>query len=602
MRSLLPSLLVLFAPAIAQAAPISLSASLSDTRAYLGEVITLEVVAVVTADGEVEIEVPVVEGLEELRRGHSDSTSISWVNGVQTLRRERILRVDFEAKKAGKLVIPPIEGRIGRQVSTTPPLTVEVRTDDSTDPAQTVPVTPGQVAPPQADEGEIFIRYRADKSKAYLGEQILLDFEIFTAGNFNLDETKPPLSIDGFWREILEQATRLDARQERVAGRTYRTYRLWRMALFPLEAGEKIVPPTQLSFSENRGIFSSGQRMRRSAPPIKLEILPLPTQGRPREMVSTNVGSYSLSSRVDATHVRAGKGVVLTIILAGSGNLASVRLPEVKEIDGFRVFPPTLKEDIQRTASGISGTKFAEILLVPERGGRLEIPAFTMPVFDPQKRDYDLLRTEAIPIFVEGDPSIAADTPIVPRAIEPQTREEKEPLAELRPLRFRSSLDGGGPRFAGTPSFYGVLALPPALFLVMLGGAGLVRRVRRETPSSRRRKALAEARARLAEAERALDRGEAPAVFTEVSEVLMTFTKARVGIALRGLTSEEARVAITARGGSNELAEALISELKRCEFARFSPGGSDPVEAKAAIDRARGLLVSIEGWASKEAA
>lgn len=588
------ALVALFSPSAAQAAGIALSASLSEARIYTGEVVTLEIVAVSSVEGNVEIEVPPVDGLDELRRGHSDSTSISWINGAQTMRRERILRIDYEAKKAGVITIPPIEGRIGSEKAVTAPLTLEVSGEDlavAAGPGEAP--TPGEVAPPTREEGELFVRYRTDKARAFLGEQILVDLEIFTAANFNLEETRPPPTLDGFWREILEQATRLEPRVERVAGKTYRVYRLWRLAIFGLEAGERTIPPVQLSFSSNRSMFSSGQRVRRSTPPIMLEILPLPSEGRPKELITTNVGRYALTAQTDATHVVAGKGVMLSLILSGAGNISAARLPEVREVDGFRVFPPTLSENIARQPNGIAGNKRADILLVPQRGGRLEIPAFTLPVFDPVKRDYELLRTDAIPIYVEGDPQGDQAAPPPPAPSAPERAE----AGDLRPLRFRSALTGGTPSLAGRPYYFGLLAIPPLLFLLALGLQASLQKLRTETPSGRRKRVLAEARSRLAAAERALATGTPGPAFTEVNEVLLSYATLRTGIGLRGLTSDEARAALEAKGAPPKLVDDLVAELKRCEFARFAPGGGQASEARAALERARSLLIELDAWA-----
>lgn len=602
--SVLSAIALLSATTAANAKGVSASATLSETRVYTGEVVTLEVITVASRDGDVEIEVPPVDGLEELRRGQSDSTSISWTSAGQSLRRERTLRIDFEAKKPGKLVIPPIEVRLGGERVATEPLTIEVTGSVSSDSsAAAVAPVPGEVAPPEAGEEEIFVRYRTDKARAYVGEQILVDLEIFTAGAFNLEDTKPPPSPDGFWREIVQQSQQLEARPTRVGGRSYRAYRLWRIALFALAPGEKVVPPVQLTFTQSRGMFDSGRRLRRSALPLRLEILPLPSQGRPRDFATGNVGRFTLAAQVDSSRVTAGKGVMLTLSLTGAGNIAGAKLPELPALDGFRTFPPTTRDQIDRRPDGVYGSKLGEMLLVPTRGGRLTIPPISLAIFDPTKGDYQRLSTEEITVLVDGDPS-AAPPPIAPPAGPPDqhTLEAEEGTFEPpRPLRFRSLLEGGKPRFAGTSLHFALLAAGPLGYVLFLILVASVARLREETPASRRKKALATARARLQAAEKALDSGPALTAFSEASEVLIAHASTCAEHPLRGLTIDQARAELLAHGAPEVLVERWAEELRRCDFARFAPGGGEREDARETIKRARALLDELETFRPKGA-
>lgn len=582
-----PSMFVLLLGLAAWAHPVqaelTLTAQLSQDRVFVGEVVTLEVTAVATGDGNVDIDIPVIPGLEELRRGHSDSTSISWTNAGQTVRRERTLRVDFEARKAGTLTIPPIEARLGDESRKTAPLRLTVGGEDSpTDPPPPGQLPqPGQVTPPDAQESELFVRYRVDKPQAYVGEQILVDLDIFTNGAISLDELKPPIGPDGFWREIIERSDRLVARVERVGGREYRVYRLWRIALFGIEPGERTLPSTQLTFSSNRSIFSAGQRLRRSTPPIKVEIMPLPAMPRPGPLAG--VGLYTLEASVDQTTIPAGKGVLLSVVLSGAGNIGAARLPELKSVEGFRVFPPRMTDDIQRTPNGVTGSRRAEILLVPTRAGRLEIPSLSTSAFDPDKRAYETLSTTPLVVTSEG----AGEAPA--EATEP--RPEAAPVAratptrpELRPIRFPGQLDGG-PRLAGTRLFWGLLAAPLALWALVALTQRVRARPRAETASSRARRQLDEARARL-------EASRPDTAYADASEAVLAAASARVGVALRGHTVEDAARILARAGAEAALIEQFKALLRACDQARFAPGGGDGASRRA-VTEARALVEAL---------
>lgn len=589
-----PSMIVLLAVSSATTAwvtpawaELTLSAQLSQDRVYVGEVVTLEVTAVATGDGNVDIDIPVIPGLEELRRGHSDSTSISWTGAGQTVRRERTLRVDFEARKAGTLTIPPIEARLGSESRKTPPLRLTVGGEDSpTDPPPPGQLPqPGQVTPPDAQEAELFVRYRVDKPQAYVGEQILLDLDIFTNGAISLDEIKPPIGPDGFWREIIERSDRLVARVERVGGREYRVYRLWRIALFGIEPGERTLPSTQLTFSSNRSVFSAGQRLRRSTPAIKVEILPLPPMPRPGPLAG--VGLYTLEASVDQANIPAGKGVLLSVVLAGAGNVGAARLPELKAVDGFRVFPPRITDDVQRTPNGVTGSRRAEILLVPTRAGRLEIPALSTSAFDPDKRTYETLTTAPLMVTSEGAGEAPPEAEAARPEAAPPDRATPSPVA-LRPIRFPGRLDGA-PRLAGTPLFWGLLSAPLALWALVALVQGARARPRAETSSSRARRQLDEARARL-------EASGPDTAYADASEAVLAAASARVGVPLRGHTVEDAARILVEGGAEPALVERFKALLRACDQARFAPGGGDGASRRA-VTEARAL---VEALASAE--
>lgn len=597
-RSLFAALLMA-APSLAEAKSLSVSASLSQDRIYVGEVVTLEVIAVATADGNVEIDVPEIAGLDELRRGHSDSTSISWNGSQQTLRRERTLRVDFEARKSGAIAIPPIAVRLGGEEERAPALTLTVLANGQ-DEHEATPgraATAGEVIPPEADERDLFVRYRVDRPKAFVGEQIIVDLEVFTSGAYNLDEQRPPPSPDGFWREILEQADRMTARTERVQGKSYRVYRLWRMALFPLSPGEKLLPQTQLSFSQNRSIFAVGQRVRRSAPPLRIEALAPPAEGRPRDFLDGNVGNYTLEAKVDTTEIEPGKGAVLTIALGGAGNITGSKLPELKALDGFRVFPAKIIDDVSRSATGVTGTRKAEILLVPTKGGRLVIPSMSLAVFNPDKRDYERLTTPEIAVHAQGNPSLGAP---VGSAGAP-TAGPEESKSPLRPIRMRSQLSAGRGRFLGSPVFWGLFLTPPIGYAAALALLALMKKRPVESHGARARRVAKEVQASLGRAESELASGDPARAYGTLSEAILALASDRAGAPLRGLTSSELERALRDSGAPPELVGNVLEILRRADFGRFAPGGGDPKTARATLELARSVAAELESWEVRRA-
>jgi hypothetical protein len=456
-------------------------------------------------------------------------------------------------------------------------------------------VQAGKVAPPEDAERQLFVRYRVDRAKAYLGQQILIDLFIFAqpGSGFSVEEVGGPPELDGFWREIVDQQKRLTRTTEMVEGRRYDAYRLWRVAAFPLAKGKKPVPPGAVTFSTGRSLFSSGRRIRRQTAPIELEVLPLPTEGRPSDFHNGNVGKYKLEAKVDHPTVPAGKAVVLRLLLTGRGNVKSARLPEVTEIEGFRVFPATITDQIHTGMHGVDGTKTAEILLMPLVGGRLEIPAFDLTIFDPEAGEYQRLTTESIRIAVEGDP-----TTDVPRTIGPDVAEpppEKIARSSLKPLRFRSRLSSSEEAVWRRPELAAMLAGPPLLFLLAIALEVMIARARRDTPTSRKRAASRRARERLSAARSEAEAGRTAQAFGELREAILELGTNKTGVALRGLTLEQIEVELKSRGADDALRRDLIAELEAADHARFGMGAK-PTD----LERWADLLERLDTWRPEE--
>lgn len=566
--ALLITALLASAPRIVFAADaLTVQASLSDTTVPVGDIVTLEVRAIAKVDGQIVVDVPRVDGLSELSRSQSEGTSISWTNAGQSVTRERTIMIELQADRSGRLDIPPIVARVGKHSAKSVPLALNVGATMTPPPGEGPAA--GEVTPPGAGERDVFVRLRIDKTEAYLGEQILLDCEVFAAPgtSFNVDSAAPPSSFDGFWMEVVDRPQRLTRRVESVGRQTFHVYRLWRVALFPLDAGEVTIPAHPITMSQNRSIFGSGKRIRRRTVPLSLTVKPLPTAGRPSDFSNNNVGQYLLTAALDTERVKAGKAVLLRLSVSGVGNIKAARLPEVKAIDGFRVFPPTVVDNVEVTPNGLRGTKTAEILLMPQRGGRLEVPSFAMTVFDPSTNAYERRTTETMRVVVEGTPT-PTDAPPPEDTAKPDTNAG----LDLIPVRFKSSLAARDPAPWRRPWFVGGLIAPWALLLAGFGVMRLRARTQVETPENKRRAVKQAAHSQLGEAKAALDARDLPAAYARFAEAVTEYGSDRCGVALRGLTADGVRTALVERGAPAALAQQLAEELEAADYARFAPG------------------------------
>src|SRR5262249_33211724 len=153
-------------------------------------------------------------------------------------------------------------------------------------------------------------------------------------------------------------------------------------------------------------------------------------------------------------------------------------------------------------------------LLMPVRGGALTLPRIDLAYFDPKAGRYAVASAPSIAVTVEGDPTkvgTASSAASQENVLGPQ----------IRPIRNQKSVRSAvGERLLRGRLAVARLGGPPSVWLLVLVGDGLRRRLGRETAGSKRRRARRSARRRLRAAEYHIKAQRPAAFFGECARVL----------------------------------------------------------------------------------
>jgi hypothetical protein len=495
----------------------------------------------------------------------------------------------FRPKKRGALTIQSAAVRIAGNEIKTRSIVVHVgaplKNAISSRPGQ-----PEEVAPPEGlrvDE-DLFVDAGADKNRVYVGQQLTATWRLWTQSQILKYRPLAEPKHEDFWSEDLFVPTRsLSWSRLTIKNHEFAVAVLLKKALFALKAGKLVVTPLEAEATTLETAFSPNASETRKSRPLTVEVLPLPKDGRPAGFEPPNVGRFELSSSVDRAAVRAGEAVTWKVTVRGVGNIRNVRLPKLDRLDGFRVYEPTTKETIE-PGDEVHGQKVYTYLLLPQKGGALEIPAQSLAYFDPEAGKYAVAKSPPIALTVEGDP-----TKVESNAATATSENVLAP--EVRTIRNRASVRSnmGDRLFRGRVAAT-LLATPPGAWLLVLVGDALRRRLGRETSGSKRRRARRSARRRLRVAEYHIKAARPSAFFGECARVLYEHLEYRLGAKVEALTLGELREHLIARSFPTETAELVVKELENCDFARFAPSASGPGEMRAALRRVRALLGLIE--------
>jgi hypothetical protein len=427
------SLLILFGALIAFARPQcalaeypNVTAVLSNAEATVGQMVQLEI----KVSGANSAKVPDIslDGLEIHQTGTSHQ--IEWHNMSSTSTAVYIYTI--LPLKPGTFKIPPQEVRVGNSSLHTPELTLHVVG------------SPGrQAAPNRSGSGSsvnagklAFAELVVPKKAAYVGEVIPAVIRLgFATRLVSLDG--PQIAGQGFTMQKLQGSDQ--PLMESINGRQFAVYtfktaiaaaRPGKLDIGPVKATARLVVPSQSRSSRSRSPFdifnmddffsdpyfadpfgrSEKQDVPLESELVTLEVKPLPSN--PPVNFSGAIGNFSMTVDANPKSVQVGDPITVTSAISGRGNFDRVSAPALEDEHGWHKYPPSSKFK-QDDDVGISGAKSFETVLSPNEK-KPAIAPFLFSFFDPVKEQYVTLKSDAIPIRVEGGPALASSAAASP--------------------------------------------------------------------------------------------------------------------------------------------------------------------------------------------
>jgi hypothetical protein len=341
--------------------------------------------------------------------GPSVSTQFQWVNG-QTSAAKTFIYI-LLPEKEGQFTIAPIEVPVDRKIFKTQPITVHVTTSSAgATPGPSRPPNPfdnedlsGQEAKPTTDQ--VFISAELDRDSTYPGQQVTLEYHLYTQvgiSGLQLQESAP---LTGFWVEDLAVESNPVGSKKIINGREYQDYVIKKQALFPTATGKLRVPPSTFAVSAKMtgdffGFFSHNETLYRKTKEIFLDVKALPVGNRPSSF-SNAVGSFNLIDSLDKTEAATGEAVVLRVKLEGRGNLKMIPDIFLPSMPDFTIYSSKRADNIRPFEDNqIGGDKTWEYVIVPRAPGAQTIPSLTFSYFDPKKDAYQTITTAPLNLKV----------------------------------------------------------------------------------------------------------------------------------------------------------------------------------------------------------
>lgn len=500
---------------------------------------------------------PIFNGLEA--QGPSQSSSYASINGITTI--SEVYSYYVVAKKPGTYHIESAKVITQKGESyRSQALTIKVRQAKRS---------------PNPLEGKAFVRAILNKEKAVVGEQITLDYKIYTQVRI---EQQQLLNYPSFDKAYVYDLSNYIADGEivKVNGQEYYSRSLRKTAIFPSESGKIIIEPIGIAIgvpAERAGPFSP-YRLRQYklySDSVVIDVRQL--DGSPAGFDGA-IGQYQLQAHLNKSTINSDEVVQLSIRVQGTGNIKNVLPPKLQLNEHyFDKFAPTTDEKLLVVQGLQGGIKTFEYVFTPKALGEFTIRP-RMVYFDGELKRFVKLDTTlqivvqqgslALPTKAERDTAQSAAAIVAAEnAAQALQYHAPVPLEKLHPVHKQA--------FWGSMVFWLLLLLP---ILVAMGGLYYqyytTQQNNQTIAEQRKQQAGQEASRRLQQAEQALQNQQATIFYKEISKALLGFVSDRYQLSMVELTKQNVQQQLEQQQVDSAKIQQLLAILATSDRALFA--------------------------------
>jgi len=338
--------------------------------------------------------------------GPSVSTSIQVINF--NMKKSTEYRWKLNPKREGILIMPSIEIKIGKEIFKTKEAKIEVQKGSvlKRERRQAPSIFDDFFEEPRRGRGreaEVRVQAVPNKTECFVGEPIVISYNILTQTTIqNISLGEPPV-YDGFWVENIEIPQKPEGRRVEVDGKQFILYTIKKDLIFPNSEGIKKIKETsfqiQAVIASDFFGFPQIENIIRKTAEITIKVKPLPQTNI--TSFKGAVGRFELSAKTDKVEIEEGEAFTFTLKLSGVGNFKNISNIDLPDLPLCKIYPPKIEEKIKPTTDGYEGSKVWEWVIVPEEKQTLKIPQISFSYFDPYKKIYSELKTPFLSIFIK---------------------------------------------------------------------------------------------------------------------------------------------------------------------------------------------------------
>ena len=502
--------------------------------------------------------------------GPSKSSSYSFVNGKQSSSLS--YTYTLQATKKGKFTIKSATAQYNGKIIKTNSINIDVVENN-------VKIN--------GLGDQIMVKLEVNKDKIYIGEQVLLDYIIYTQSDIREFNILNEPEYTGFYKMDVVKSN-FSTQQVQANGKTYYTKIMKRVALFPQQAGSFEISPIVIQVgvpdpnSPRRGFFSSQRNKQLQITTNKINInvekVPDPV---PADF-SGAVGNVQVSNTINKNSTTTDDAIVLTQEVRCDGDAKTILPVSLDLGQEWEAYEPKVILDKTDEYNGAYHTvKRFEYLLVPRKTGVLKlIPKYTY--YNPDSMRYITLSDDKFSINVkQGNRSVTTDN------------------RDVAPINDILSVDNSS---SGT-IMASELPVPPLWKLLGFGLLGLAlsfigykkyeqyKEDNLDPLLKKRRVAEEKAKNQLKQAKTLLDERNSRSFYDEISKAVTRYLSDIHQIPFSEQSKDKIVKRLGEKGVNNSDIEAYLDILKDCEMSLFA--GQSGGNLQSTYDKAFRLLTEV---------
>ncbi len=531
----------------------------------------------------------------------SSSSSISMTSAGVTRTVRNTYTYALQAYQEGTFHVGSASLTVGGDKITSEPFDIKVVPDDGSGSSGNSGGNAGQgqgqaqqnTNDPEVSGKDLFLKVIPTKKSAYVGEQIVLTYKLYTRVPVSSLSVEKMPSYAGFWTKDITDNNGGALRQnsEYVNGVEYTVAEIQKMVIVPQRSGSFVLDPmtieciAQIRTESNRrsndpfDVFFNDPFFNRNiknvqktinSSSLSINVQNLPTADKPDSFAGA-VGNYTFKSEIDKTELSTNDAFTLTYTVSGQGNVELVQMPTPVLPPDFEAYDPKITTSVDHNAQGLTGTKKAEYLVIPRRAGSFNIPTAEFSYFNPATGTYQTLRSEAYDLNVlKGKDSDQGG------GIYTSNQEDIKYLgSDIRHIKRDAKLRPMNATFFGSAAYYVALLGLLLLFVILLLVLKKREQLTQDNAANRNRKADKVARGRLKSALQYLKAKDQEKFYVEMSQALWGYIADKTGIERSKLSMDTVSETMHAKNVPDDLTQQFVDTLNSCEFARFAPGSAE---------------------------
>ncbi len=367
---------------------------------------------------------PEIEGLQ--KRGTSSSSQTSIINGQISSSQSIIMT--YVPLRQGMVNVPSFKMKINDQVFSVTGKKVKVG----------VPIH-GQSSDPfksffERDQSDFFshnqptefvdikedalLALTTNKDEVYVGEGFTTTLSFLIADNNRapmqfhdlgkqLSELLKKLKPGNCWEENFN-IENIEGEAIQINNKRYTQYKIYQATLFPLNTQTINFPSVGLGMikfkvAKNPSFFGQNRQEDYKtfySKPKTVKVKELPPHPL-RDAVA--VGNYKLDEHINHTQLQTGQSVSYDFNIYGTGNISNIAKPIIPATANFDFYEPNVKQNINREAGHVSGTKSFSYFMIPKEPGTYKLgDYFQWVFFNPETKKYDTLKSTQV-VTVSGE-------------------------------------------------------------------------------------------------------------------------------------------------------------------------------------------------------